>query len=110
VEPLTKTVTIDGQDYTLGVIKTGLGRKLRSRAGAEPSDFNVAFLAASLNAGGNPEATPEWVDENLPFFGTFNVLWAAAIELNGLKAPSTGDAQPEPGPAPVSTSGITTVQ
>jgi hypothetical protein len=108
VEPETKTITINGKDYTLGVIKTGLGRKLQAHAKGDSSEFSVAFLAASLNAGGHKDATIEWVDDNIPFYGAFNELWAAALELNGMKKAPVGDARPEPGPA--STSPTTTLQ
>jgi hypothetical protein len=109
VEPETKTITVAGKDYTLGVIRTGLGRKLQAHAKGDSSEFSVAFLAASLNAGGHKEATIEWVDENIPFYGAFNELWAAALELNGMKKP-TGENRPEPGPAAASTLPTTTLQ
>lgn len=92
-----KTVTINGTDYVLGVIKTGAARKLQDTT-KNPSDFNVAFLSASLIAGGNAEATPQWIDDNLDYFAVFNPLVAEALEVNGLKTPK-GEGQPAPAAA-----------
>jgi hypothetical protein len=106
---MTKTVTIEGDsplssmNYVLASIKTGVGRKLRETAA---QDFNVAFLAASLQAGGHADATIEWVDANIDFFGTpspFNTLLTAAYEVNGFKVQKVGEKQPEAGPAPDAT-------
>ena len=100
-----KPITIEGREYILGRIKTGAGRKIKSSK-TDPSDFSVAFLAASLKAGGMTEASPEWVDDNIPFFngaGTspFSELVAAAYEVNGYKVavPAKGEPLPEAGPA-----------
>lgn len=111
----TKTVTIEGRDYILGRIKTGAGRKIKSSK-TDPSDFSVAFLAASLQSGGMTEATAEWVDDNIPFFNgegksPFSELVTAAYEVNGYKVAAPGEKLPEPGPAPAgSTSTTSTVQ
>jgi hypothetical protein len=92
---MQKEIVIDEQLYVLGKIKTGVGRKLRETL-ADPKDFNVAFLAESLKAGGNPDATIEWVDANIDFFNTFNTLVTAAYEVNGFKVaqPKAGEDQP----------------
>lgn len=111
----TQTVTIEGREYTLGRIKTGLGRKIKASK-TDPSDFSVAFLAASLQSGGMTEATPEWVDDNIPFFNgagqsPFSELLTAAYAINGYKVAAPGESQPEPGPAPAGSTSVTsTVQ
>ena len=89
-----KTVTINGTAYTLGIIKTGVARKLQD-AIKNSSDFNVAFLSASLIAGGMPEATPEWIDDNLDYFAVFNPLVVEALEVNGLRSPKGEDKPAE---------------
>lgn len=91
------TATINGAEYTFGSIKAGVGRKLKEKY-PDTGDFNVALIAASLNAGGMPEATPQWVDENVDYFldGVFNQFLIAAFEANGFKVekPKAGEEQP----------------
>lgn len=87
-----KTVSINGAEYTLASIKTGVGRKLKEKF-PDNVDFNVALIAASFNAGGHPEITAEWIDENVDYFGAFSQLLTDALEVNGLKV-KTGEAQP----------------
>lgn len=99
-----KVVTIEGREYTLGRIKTGIGRKIKASK-TDPSDFSVAFLSASLQSGGMTEATPEWVDDNIAFFdgagqSPFQQLLTEAYAVNGYKvAASKGELLPEAGPA-----------
>lgn len=114
----TKVVTIEGREYTLGRIKTGVGRRLRASI-ADSSDYSVAMVSASLRAGGMPEATPEWVDENIPWFGLekgiedspFQQLLVETYAMHGYKMefPRKGESQPEAGPAAGSTSTSSTV-
>lgn len=96
---MATTATINGAEYTFGSIKAGVGRKLKEKY-PDTGDFNVALIAASLNAGGMPEATPAWVDENVDYFvdGAFNKFLTAAFEANGFKVevPQSGEGQPSP--------------
>lgn len=107
-----KTVTISGTEYTFGPIKLGVGRKLRAKY-PDAEDFSVAFVAASLAAGGLTEATPEWVDENVDCFGNGGLTpyLTAAYEANGLSfsVPKPGEALP-PSEAADSTSTTATGQ
>jgi hypothetical protein len=90
-----KTVTINGTEYTFGPIMTGVGRKLKEQY-PDRVEHNIAFIAASLKAGGNAESTPEWVDENVPYYNIFSEFLQAAFEANGFKAeiPKAGGAEP----------------
>jgi hypothetical protein len=96
-----RTVTINGVERTFGPIKIGIGRKLRAKY-PDNEDYNVAFIAASLRAGGNEDATYEWVDENINFAESLDYT-RAAMEANGLEfkvveMPKAGETQPA-GPA-----------
>jgi hypothetical protein len=107
---ITKTVTIEGQEYVLGPISVGVARsaQLRAKTGL---DFNIALVSASLQAGGDPNATEAFV-EDIPFFNVFGQLLIAACDINGIKsvaAKPAGESQPEAGPA-ASTSATSTVQ
>lgn len=110
------SIEINGKTYTLGVIKTGPGRKMQKQY-PDPSDYNVAFLAASLKSGGLEEATPEWVDENIDFYpvvvggqSEFLQLLNKALEANGVKieAPKPGGEVPAEAAATELTSDIST--
>lgn len=106
------TRTICGSEYTFDNIRIGDARRLK-QDNQNPSDYNVAFIAASLRAGGHAQATPDWVD-NLPFFGDggFNDMLRAANEACGfnVEEPKAGEAQPaeEPAAAAASTSATST--
>lgn len=93
---MRKTETIGGKEYVFDSIKTGVGRKMKEKY-PESSDYNVAFIAESLKAGGNEEATPELVDSEFAYFtGDFNLALAAAFEANGFKVeiPKSGEEKP----------------
>jgi hypothetical protein len=95
------TRTIAGTEYIFDNIRIGDARRMKKDY-PEPSDYNVAFIAASLRAGGNAEASIEWVDANLPFFdGAFVELLGAAYEACGMKLEkqTPGEAQPAEVPA-----------
>lgn len=83
---MTKTVTINGEVYTLGTIKTGVGRKIHAD-NKSPDDINLALIVASLNAGGHPEVTPQWVDETVDYYGAggYGDLLDKMLTVNGLK-------------------------
>lgn len=88
--------TIDGQAFTLGTIKLGVGRKLRKQY-PDTEDFNIAFIVESLKAGGNADASTEWLEENVNYFnGDFNELLLEAFQVNGLNVekPKPGEEMP----------------
>lgn len=89
------TTTIKGTEYNFGSIKAGIGRKLKEKY-PDTGDFNVALIAESLKAGGMPEASPQWVDDNVDYFldGVFNQFLIAAFEANGFKVEKPGEAKP----------------
>lgn len=89
-----KTIQINDADITFGTIKVGIGRRMKTQY-PDTEDYNVAFVAESLKAGGNTEATPEWVDANVNYFD-FNKYLAASFEANGFKVetPKVGEAKP----------------
>lgn len=89
-----KTVTINGAEYTLGSIKSGVGRKMQDKY-PDASERNVAWIAESLKSGGFAESTPQWVDENVDWF-MFNDLLIAAFEASGFKTetPKVGEEVP----------------
>jgi hypothetical protein len=97
---------IAGKEYIFDNIRIGDARRMKKDY-PEPSDYNVAFIAASLRAGGMAEATTEWVDNNLPFFnGCFVECLAAAYEACGMKLNTAaketagpGEGQPAEAPA-----------
>lgn len=104
----TKTITLDGQDYTVAPIRTGDAKTMRASAAAV-EDYNIAFVAASLKAGGDSSASIDSVS-NLPYFAVFLPLLAAANEVNGLVTPAgEGEAAPAPAAAD-STSDSSTAQ
>lgn len=91
-----KTETIDGTEYKFGPIKTGVGRKMKDQC-PDTTEYNIAFVAESLKAGGMTDMSPEWVDANINYFtGDFNKFLAAAFEANGFKVevPKVGEGQP----------------
>jgi hypothetical protein len=92
---MQKTIAVNGAEYTLGTIKMGVGRRLKAKY-PDPEDYNVAFVGESLKAGGNPDASYEWVDENLDYGNSFIEFVSAAFEVNGFKLekPKTGEDQP----------------
>lgn len=85
---ISKTITVDAVDYTVSTIKTGKAKTLRGSG--DSYDFNVALVAASLNAGGDDSATADTVND-LDYFPVFVPLSKAAQEVNGL-VPATGEA------------------
>lgn len=89
---LTKTLKLDGQDYTLAPIRTGDAKSLRANAAAA-EDYNIAYVAASLRAGGDSAASVEFVSD-LPYFHVFLPLLGAANEVNGLVVPGEAEAAP----------------
>lgn len=102
-----KTLTLDGQDYTVAPIRTGDAKALRAAAsGAE--DYNIAYLAASLRAGGDASASVDTVSD-LPYFHVFLPLLGAANEVNGLTVPGEAEAAPAPAAADL-TSDTSTAQ
>jgi hypothetical protein len=95
---MTKTVSIEGTDYTLAPITVEAAEKiqLNSKSGLQ---FNIALVAASLVSGGDTSATEATV-RALPFYAVFaGELLPAAREVNGLTAPKAQAkaeaAQPE---------------
>lgn len=98
-----KTVTINGTEYFLGSIKTGIGRRMKDKY-TDTTDYNVAFVAESLKSGGFADATPDWVDENVDYFnGGFNEVLMKAFEANGFKVeqPKLEQVQSGEGQPPV---------
>lgn len=89
-----KSVTINGQSYALSVIKLGVGRRIKDQY-PDPIQYNTAFVAESLKAGGFAEASAEWLEENCGYF-EFNQLVIAAYEANNvvLEKPKPGEGQP----------------
>lgn len=93
---MQKIVTISDKSYTFASIKTGTGRKMKDLF-PDPNEYNVAFVAESLKAGGNADATPDFVDGEFDYFtGDFNKALAAAFEANGFKVevPKSGEDKP----------------
>lgn len=89
-----KTVTIGGNQYSMSLVKLGVGRKLKEE-NPDPEKFNDAFVVASLRSGGCTEASQEWLEENCGYF-EFNALIVAAYAANNveLAMPKSGEGQP----------------
>ena len=88
--------TIAGRDLVFDNIRIGDARRMKKDY-PDNADYNVAFIAASMRAGGMADATPEYVDREFPFFdGVFPALLGAAFEACGMKIekPAEGEAQP----------------
>jgi hypothetical protein len=79
----TKTLTLDGVEYTVGTIKTKDAQALSNGEG-----FTQTLVRASiLSAGGT--ITLEEVGD-LPFFEVFTPLNQAALEVNGMLPAEAG--------------------
>ena len=89
-----KTVTLDGTDYTVAPIRTGDAKQLRAKF-ETPEDYNIAFVAASLRAGGDSSVTPDSAAD-LAYFSVFLPLLGAAMEVNGLTAAGEDQAAAKP--------------
>jgi hypothetical protein len=105
---LTKEITIEGQSFVLGKVKAGAAKLIQQREKAGGVDFSGEWLVASLQAGGDMNATLESVNE-LPYMDVYLPLQTAALEFNGLVKP-VGEATAAPETAAASTSDTSTAQ
>lgn len=98
---MRKTVTIEGTEISLATITVG-DLETIELSGKSGRKFNIALVAVSILAAGDTErGTEEWVRTVHAFSDVpggeppFQMLIAAANEVNGLSAPKPkGETEP----------------
>jgi hypothetical protein len=104
------TITIEEKEYAMDAIRMGASRKFETLSGI---DRGVHFIAASMQAAGHEEVTPEYIEANFPAYidgePFIAVAMTKAYEANGFKTKlvKPGEALP-PVAAAESTSSTST--
>jgi hypothetical protein len=78
-----KIVTIHGVEYRLGPIAGEAWRALPKDA--TPDETETAWVAASLEAGRNPDGADKAFVDSLPVVAVRRKLWGAVLEVNEIK-------------------------
>jgi hypothetical protein len=88
---MTRQVTINGQEYTVATITAGVAKGFKFQ-NEDAYVSNTSLIAASLKAGGCPNAVE--LADSIPIFddgNKFSEVLGITMEVNGLKP--EGEAQ-----------------